>query len=224
MLDEENAVEMIDLVAEGAGQEVFAADFEGFTLGVLRSYCDELRSQNVAAKTWNGETAFLFTLFAFGVNDFRVGEDDFCFGIFSARDVDHGDAEREADLRRGEPDPGRGIHGGEHIFGELLQFGIEVCYRRCRFFEDWVAILDDWIDLARSGNALLCGGLRGFTTRRFVGHSCQNSAASRRESLLQIFAEKHRRAQGQPLPLQLRLPRGLHTSPSARRLLARAPW
>src|SRR5258706_15900719 len=104
MLDEENAVEMVDLVAEGAGKEVFAADFEGFTFGVLRPYRDKLRAQNVAAKTWNGEAAFLFAFFAFGVNDFRVGKDDFGLRIFSAGDVDHGNAQREADLRRGEPD------------------------------------------------------------------------------------------------------------------------
>src|SRR5882762_11113923 len=92
MLDEEDAIEGIDFVAEGAGQEIFAADFEGFAFGVLRFYSDKLGAQDVAAETWNGEAAFFFTLFAFGVDDFGIGEHDFCFGMFSAGYVDHGEA------------------------------------------------------------------------------------------------------------------------------------
>jgi hypothetical protein len=149
VLDEKNAVEVIDFVAEGAGEEIFATDFEGFALGVLRLYGDKLRTQDVAAKTWNGEAAFFFELFAFGVNNFRVGENEFRFGIFTARDVNDGHAQMQADLGRGESDALRGIHRGEHIFGELLQFGIEVFYRRCGFFEDGIAVLDDWVDFAR---------------------------------------------------------------------------
>jgi len=42
MLDEENAVEVIDLVAEGAGKQVFAANLERLALGILRFYGDEL--------------------------------------------------------------------------------------------------------------------------------------------------------------------------------------
>jgi len=33
---------VIDFVAEGASQEIFAADFEGFAFGVLRFYSDKL--------------------------------------------------------------------------------------------------------------------------------------------------------------------------------------
>ena len=52
MLDEKDAIEVVDFVAEGAGEQVFAADLEGFALGVLRAHGDELRAQNVAAKAW----------------------------------------------------------------------------------------------------------------------------------------------------------------------------
>jgi len=34
---------VIDFVAEGAGQEIFAADFESFAFGVLRLYSYKLR-------------------------------------------------------------------------------------------------------------------------------------------------------------------------------------
>src|SRR6266404_4754068 len=120
MLDEEDAVEVIDFMAEGASQEIFAADFESFAFGVLRFYSDKLGAQDVAAETWNGEAAFLFALFAFSVNDLGIGEYDFCFGIFSTGYIDHGQAQVQADLRGSESDPLGSVHGGEHIFGELF--------------------------------------------------------------------------------------------------------
>src|SRR6266849_7708347 len=73
MLDEEDAVEMIDLVAEGAREKVFPANLEAIAFGVLRFYGDELRANDIAAKAGNGEAAFFFALFAFGVDDFRIG-------------------------------------------------------------------------------------------------------------------------------------------------------
>src|ERR1700682_1602508 len=225
MLDEENAVEMIDFVAEGAGEEVFAADFKGFALGVLRSYGDELRTQDVAAEAGNGEAAFFFALFPFRVNNFWVGKNDFSFWIFSAGYVDHGHTQIQADLGRSESDALRGVHGGEHIFGELLEFGVEILYRRSGLFEDGIAELDDRVDLARSGDCVRrSGGLRSFRTRRFVGHNSRNSAASRRESLPQIFAEKHRRAQGKTSLRRRRRRRGRHPSRSVRMRLAPVPW
>jgi hypothetical protein len=44
MLDKENAVEVIDFMAEGTGQEVFSTDFKGFAFGVLRSDGYKLRA------------------------------------------------------------------------------------------------------------------------------------------------------------------------------------
>src|SRR5216684_6183135 len=129
MLDEKNAVEVIDFVAEGAGQKVFAADLERFALGILRFYRDELRPDDVAAKAGYGEAAFFFALFTFGVNDLGIGEDDLGFGVFSAGDVNDVDAKGKADLRRGEADTLRGVHGGEHVFDEMFEAGIEVLYR-----------------------------------------------------------------------------------------------
>src|SRR5258708_22426678 len=199
MLDKENGVEVIDFMAEGAGQEVFAADFKGLALGVLRFDGHKLRAQDVAAETGNGEAAFFFALLAFSVNNFWVGENDFSFWIFPAGYVDDGHAQMQTDLGGSKSDALRGVHGGEHIFGQLFQFGVECFYECSRLFEDGIAVLDDRIDLAGSGDGLRSrGGLRGFSTRRSVGPSYRNSVASLRERLLQIFAEKHRRAQGQP--------------------------
>ncbi len=76
MLEEEDAVEVIDFVAEGAGEEIFAADFERFTFGVLGFDRDELRADDVAAEAGDGEAAFFFAFFSFEVDDLGIDHDD----------------------------------------------------------------------------------------------------------------------------------------------------
>src|SRR3979490_2367741 len=41
MLEKENAVEVIDLMAEGAGEKIFAANFVGLAFGVLSLHGDD---------------------------------------------------------------------------------------------------------------------------------------------------------------------------------------
>src|SRR5712692_4242543 len=98
MLEKENAVEVIDLMAEGAGQKIFPANFVGFAFGILGFHSDKLRTDNVAAEAGNGEAAFFFPDFSLGVNDFGISQDDLGFGIFSGGDVDHSEAKTQADL------------------------------------------------------------------------------------------------------------------------------
>src|SRR5260370_26597749 len=110
MLDEKNAVEVIDFVAEGAGQKIFAANLERFALGILRFYRDELRPDDVAAKAGNGEAAFFFALFAFSMNDFGLPEDDLGFrGVFT-RYFSDADSKGKADFPCGPADALRGGH------------------------------------------------------------------------------------------------------------------
>src|SRR5882724_307392 len=235
MLEKKNAVEMIDLMAEGAGEKIFAANFVGFAFGVLGFYGDKLRTDDVAAEAGNREAALFFADFSLGVNDFGIGQDDLGFGIFSAGDVDHGEAKTQADLRRGEAHALRSVHGSEHVFDELLHLRVKFFDGRAGLLKDGIAVLDDRINLDRlcrrfrrgDRGSLLCSGCgrrQWLRTRRFVGHSCRNSAASRRGSLLQIFAEKRRLTQVRPW-LRRRLPRWeRRTSRSARTRPAPVPW
>src|SRR5258706_3394662 len=98
MLEKKNAVEVIDLMAESAGEKIFAANFVEFALGVLGLDGDKLRTDDVATEAGNGEAAFFFANFSLGVNDFWIGEHDLGFGILSAGDVDHGEAKTLTDL------------------------------------------------------------------------------------------------------------------------------
>src|SRR5206468_1586761 len=120
----------------------------------------------------------------------------------------------------------RGIHGREHILGKFFKLRIEFSNWRSRLFKDGVAILDDRINFARLRNGLCRFDLRyrWFRTWQFARHNYRNSAASRRESLLQIFAEKHQPAQERS---SLRRPRPLpepRTSQNVRKRLVPAAW
>src|SRR6202041_825402 len=137
--DEEDTVEVINFVTEGAGEEAFAAAFEGSARRVLRADGDVLRALDVTTKPRKREAAFFFALLAFGVNNFGIGENHFRFGNFSVGDVNYGEAQTDADLRRGESDAGGGVHGFEHIRDEFLQVVVEFFHALAGGFEDRVA-------------------------------------------------------------------------------------
>src|SRR5271170_2147559 len=141
--DEEHAVEVIDFVAEGAGEQAFAAAFELGAGGVLRADGDVLRAFDVAAKTGERETAFFLALLAFGVNNLGIGEDHFRFGNFAVGDVNYGEAQADTDLRRGETDAVRGVHGFEHVGDELLEVLVEFFHALAGSFKHRVAVFHD---------------------------------------------------------------------------------
>src|SRR5713226_1007858 len=227
VLQKQNSVQVIDFVAERTRQQVFAANFKGLALGVLRFDGYKLRPHHISAKARNREAAFLLANFAFRVNHLWIRQHNFRFGIFPAGDVHNREPQAQSDLWRRQSYSLGGVHRSEHILGELLQFRVEFIDGRARLFQDGIAIFDDRIDLARSRSRLLrLGGRRdgGFRTRQFVGHSCQNSAASRRVNLPQIFAEKRPLAQVPPWLRRPPPPPAPRTNPIFRMRPSPALW
>src|SRR5262245_27257486 len=110
---------MIDFMAESASQQILAAHLEKLALHVLRSDGYEMGSHHVPTKARNGKAALLFTLLAFGVNDFWIRQHDFCLGILAARDVDYRQPHAQSNLWCRQADTLRGVHGGKHVFTEL---------------------------------------------------------------------------------------------------------
>src|SRR5215831_19520529 len=218
MLQEQNAIEVVDFVAERAREEVLTANFERFTLHVLCLDGDKLRPHNVPAESGNGETTFFFAHFTFGMSYLGVRKNNFPFRIFSAGHVDYRKAHALSDLRSSQPYALRRVHGSEHVFGKLFEFRVKFFYQRARLFEDRIAVLDDRIDFPwrrRHRWRVRGGGRKCFRSRRLVGHSCRNSAAFLAVSLPQIFAEKYPPTQEQPW-LRLRpLRRGPRTNQTA---------
>src|ERR1700751_1710068 len=140
MHDEKRPIQMIDLVAERAGEQSFAAHFEFSAGSVLRAHRDVLWPRHVASESRKRETAFLFALFALGVNDFRIGTDELGFGVFSIRDINYCDPQSNSDLRRREAPTRCCVHGLEHVRDELLDLVVEFFDSLCRRFQHRVAI------------------------------------------------------------------------------------
>ena len=71
----------------------------------------------------------------------------FCVGIFADRNVDHGEALADADLRRGQADAFGRVHGLEHVVDQLVQLGrVEFGDRLGLFFEHGLAVLHDRVN------------------------------------------------------------------------------
>src|SRR5690348_16612911 len=145
VLDEKNAVQMIDFVAESASEQVFAANFKRLAEGILCADGHKERPEHIAAKTGERKAAFIFALFAFRVSDFRIGDDNFRFGILPYGSVDYGKPQIDADLRRRKAHALRGVHGDKHIGAKLLQLGVESRDGLRGAFENWIAVLHDRI-------------------------------------------------------------------------------
>ncbi len=79
------------------------------------------------------EAALFFVLLAFALDDLRIDEDDLVVGVLLEADVDDGEALREADLRSGEADSLRGVHGLEHLFDQLFSLSSKTVTGSPRF-------------------------------------------------------------------------------------------
>ena len=105
-----------------------------------------MRATHIFAEVGDAETAFTLRVAAFLVNNLRVDEDDLAVRIFFEGDVNHGDAARDADLRRCQTHAASGVHRLEHVLDKLLQFFIEDRDFLGRLLEDWISELYDGID------------------------------------------------------------------------------
>ena len=70
-VDEENAVEMIDLVLHGAGQQLFAFDLNGISVYVLRANLDPCGAADLLANLGQAQAAFFLDLLALALDDLR---------------------------------------------------------------------------------------------------------------------------------------------------------
>src|ERR1700722_5482790 len=228
MLNKQDAVQMIDLVAESPRQQIFSANLKRLALGVLRFHCHKLRPHHIAAKSRNRKTTLFLSLFAFRMNNFRIDQYNFSFRIFSRGHIHYRQSQIFSDLRSSQPHALRRIHRREHVLGQFFELWPKLRNHTRRLFKNRIAVFNNGINLSRwSGWHCRRNGLRRrrhrLRIRRFVGHSYRNSAAFPPANLLQIFAEKHPLTQGPPLlrpPLLRPAPR---TSPNARTPPAPAP-
>ena len=146
MADVKLAVEVVGFVEQGAGQQLFAGFFEDLALSVLGAHCDFVGARDVLAEVWDAEAAFTLRVFAFGMNDLWIDEDQLGVGILFEGDVDDGDALADPNLRRSQADSMRGVHRFKHVLDELPQFFIEDGDRFGGLLENGISVLDYGID------------------------------------------------------------------------------
>src|SRR5271163_429677 len=98
----ELAVEVIGFVEQGAGQEFFSGFLEELAVSVLGADSYFVGASDVFAEVRDAETSLTLGLLAFGMNNFRIDEDEAGLGNFFESHVDDGYAAPDADLRCGE--------------------------------------------------------------------------------------------------------------------------
>src|SRR5271169_5928148 len=80
--DVELSVEVVGFMKQGAGQEFFAGDLEGFALHVLGAGGDFARPGDFLAELRQAQAAFIGGDATFDMDDFRVDQHDLGFRVF----------------------------------------------------------------------------------------------------------------------------------------------
>src|SRR5262249_41679890 len=135
MLQKQNSVQVVNFMAKRARQQIFSANLKPFTLSVLRFHRYELWPHHISAESRYRKTPFFFALFAFCVNNLRIHQHNFCFGIFPTSHINYRDSNAFSDLWGRQSHTLRRIHRCEHILGKFFQFRIKLCDWFCRLFE-----------------------------------------------------------------------------------------
>src|SRR5688572_21044290 len=116
IVDEQLAVQVIDLVLEAARQQLGRVELDRFPLAVLRLDDDAHRALDVGVDVGNRQATLFAPLRSLAMHDLRIDDD-----VSRAIDVHDRDALRAPHLRRGEPDSLGGVHRLEHVVHELLK-------------------------------------------------------------------------------------------------------
>ena len=161
-VDEEDAVEMVNLVLRGAGEEAGGFEVEFVPGEVARVDGDFRGAANLGADFRDAEAAFGAGLFPFGFCDGRIDENQ---GhrqgrrdgprLFAGGHINDGEQNRFADLLRGQADAVGGVHGLHHIRGELAVVGRDVIDALALLAQDRVTILDDFQNHGRTITRML---------------------------------------------------------------------
>src|SRR6202011_3144782 len=122
-VEHEDAVEVIELVLEDAGQVLVGLDHLLVAVEVDAAQRDVLRADDLEREAWDGEAALLERPLTAAVDDLRVDED-----LGALPDVVGEDAALHTDLRRREADTRRVVHGRVHRIDEPHERVVDVVH------------------------------------------------------------------------------------------------
>src|SRR5437588_928238 len=144
MIDEQHAVEMVDLVAERPGHQPLAPHLALLAVAVEVADLHALRPRHGLGEVGDRQTAFVLGDLPDPLDDLGVDEDVQLLGTLADGEVDDHEPPGDADLVRREADAGGGIHGDDHVVDQLLQRIVEVGHGRGEAPQDVVAEFSNW--------------------------------------------------------------------------------
>ena len=177
IVDVENAVHVVDFVFEGLGEEVVLGFDPDFLAGIgIDPLGDNLDGpSDLAAIARHREAAFIAAPLTGTLDDLGIDEGD----RIVVADIDHHDAERDANLRCGKPDSGRVVHRFPHVFDQLVYGLIDVPDSPRFFTQDGVAGTAN----GKNGQGF---ELRGVLVRRYAGGSVSRRRRKRPWRILRV--------------------------------------
>ena len=122
MVDVENAVEMICLVFNGLRENAVRFQPQLLARQVLVAESDAHRAVHHAPVSRQTQTALLDFALALTSDNLGVHQDQ---GFFPVLGLDHAHALQHADLVGSQPDAPFGLHGLNHVGGQLRQLAVE---------------------------------------------------------------------------------------------------
>src|SRR5581483_6224342 len=105
-IEDELAVQVIDLVLQRDGEQPFGVDFKLFFFFIERLELDARGAFDLDREIDDAETAFFPKQLALAPGDFGVDQLQQVLAGVVVVDIEHDDAARDTDLRRGEATPG----------------------------------------------------------------------------------------------------------------------
>ncbi len=163
-VNEEDAVEVVDLMEHGAGQQFRTFYFKYFPFDVLRTDFNPCITLDFLVDIRKAEAAFLFELLTAAIDDLGVDKDELIFRSLFKAYVYHCDLLGDAYLRSSKADTLGGVHAVEHLFDELSQFRGEFGDWLTLFQQDGVGVFDDRVELGGGLADGVAGHLAGYAS------------------------------------------------------------
>ncbi len=157
MVNEQDAVQVINLMQQAACEQLIAFHLKELALEVLRTDLHPGGAAHLLADVRQREAALLFGLRAFGMKHLRIDKHELVFRPLTEADIDDSELFGDADLRGGETDAFSRVHAIEHLLSQLSELGVELGDGFAFFREDRVGVLEDGVQLV----GLLTGGIAG---------------------------------------------------------------
>ena len=140
-VDVELAVQMVDLVTEGPGQQALAGDFKELAVAVLGADGDFIRPHHVALASGLAEAPFGARLLALGADDHGVDKLD--EPVIVLHVDDHGPAQN-AHLGSRQAHALGLVHGVRHVPQQQAQAQVELLHGMAGFAQGLIAEFEDF--------------------------------------------------------------------------------